>query len=163
MTSSRGFTLFEILVALAFIGVVAAIGLPVLNEAVVRNGVWTATEQIGLQIRQARLKAISHNSSFRVKFNCPSSNQYRILSVTGNPTVDDAVGRCDATLAYDSGIFDMPANVSFGTVPTLEVNGRGNFTAIGGTIPITVDVSWGSSVARSFTVSATGQIAFETF
>lgn len=163
MATNRGFTLIEVLVSLGFIAVVTAVALPVMNEAVIRNGVWTATEQMGTQIRQARLRAISHNTPFRVKFNCPSSNQYRVLVVTGNPVIDNAVGRCSSTFLYDSAPTQMPANVSFGTLPTLEVNGRGIFTAIGGAIPATINVSWGSSTARSFTVSATGQIAFETY
>ena len=161
--SNRGFSLIEILVALGFIAVVTAIGLPIMNEAVVRNGVWTATEQIGSEIRQARLRAISHNNAFRVRFNCPSTNQFRVLVVTGVASQDNASDRCSQTYTYDSATFQMPANVSFGTVPTLEVNGRGIFTVSSGTIPVTINVSWGSTVARSFTVSVTGQISYEVF
>ena len=45
---------------------------------------WTASELIGSQIRQARLKAISRNKSFRVRFDCPSAGQFRVLVVTGS-------------------------------------------------------------------------------
>src|SRR5687768_9883501 len=55
MQSSRGFTLFELLIVVAMIGILGAIGLPVLSDSSNRNKVWTATEQVASQIRQARL------------------------------------------------------------------------------------------------------------
>jgi hypothetical protein len=117
---------------------------------------------IGAQIRQARLKAISRNTRFRVRFDCPYAGNFRVLQVTGNPLIDDAPGRCTAQQTYDSGVFKMPPGVSFGTVPTLEVSGRGVFTAIDSAIPQTIEVTYGSST-RALTLTLTGQITFETY
>ena len=161
MRSERGFTLLEIIIVVGLIGVLGAIALPVLSESTNRNAVWTASEQIGSQVRQARLKAITRNSPFRVVFDCPATGQYRVLAVDG--TIDDE-DRCSNTVDGDSGVFVMPTNISFGTVPTMEVSGRGVYSLPGGgSLPLTITVQYGDSHARSLTVSVTGQITFEIY
>ena len=162
MGSDRGFTLIELLVALALIGILAAIGIPTLNESTNRNAVWTASEQIGSQIRQARLKAITRNTPFQVRFDCPADNQYRVLIVDG--TINDA-DRCDTSVTGDSGILVVPAPVSFNDgLPALQVDSRGRFSVIGGgALPLTITVQYSNTHSRDLTVSATGQITFETF
>ena len=86
--SARGFTLIELMITMALIGILAAIGLPVMSSSIERNRVWTGSELVGSQIRQARLKAISRNQRFRVRFDCPVAGQLRVLVVTGD---DDRV------------------------------------------------------------------------
>lgn len=161
MRSPQGFTMFELLVAMALITILAGIGIPTLMSANQRNQVWSASELIGSQIRQARLKAISRNKSFRVRFNCPEDNQFRLLEVTGNATIDNATDRCSTYQTYDSGVMAMPANVTFGEPDTLTVNSRGVFTSTGA-IPAVITVSYGDS-SRTLTMSATGKITFGTY
>ena len=161
MQSSRGFTLIELLIVVGMIGVIAAMGLPVLFDSTNRNAVWTASEQIASQVRQARLKAISRNTSFRVVFDCPGDRQYRVLVVDGN--IND-LDRCLQTRTHDSGVYQMPANVDFGVVPTLEVNGRGQYSLPGGGVmPLSINVQYANTHLRTFTVSITGQISFAAF
>jgi prepilin-type N-terminal cleavage/methylation domain-containing protein len=161
MQSSRGFTLIELLIVVGMIGVIAAMGLPVLFDSTNRNAVWTASEQIASQVRQARLKAISRNTSFRVVFDCPGDRQYRVLVVDGN--IND-LDRCQQTRTHDSGVYQMPANVDFGVVPTLEVNGRGQYSLPGGGVmPLSINVQYANTHLRTFTVSITGQISFAAF
>ncbi len=108
-----------------------------------RNSVWTASEQIGSQIRQARLKAITRNQNFRVAFDCPSVGQYRVLADPGRSgDSTTAPDRCNETLEFDSGVFSMPVNVSFGDVPLLQVNGRGIYSVldVGEVLPLTITV-----------------------
>lgn len=163
MRCNRGFTLFESIVTVGLVSILAGVGLPVMNQAMIRNKVWSASELIGSQIRRARLLAISRNSTFRVVFDCPAATQFRVLAVTGDPLVDDDVDRCGQTLDGDSGVFAMPAAVSFGVVPSLQVNGRGMYSSIGGAVPQVISVSYGAISSRSFTVTAAGQITFDTY
>lgn len=161
MRSNRGFSLIELLIVIGLIGVLGAAALPVLFDANNRNSVWTTSEQMGSQVRQARLKAITRNTSFQVRFNCPVAGQYRVLVVDGN--INDA-DRCTQYKTHDSGVYTTPANVTFGNPPTLQVNGRGQYSIVGvGALPLTVTVQHGNGHARNFTVSITGQITFATF
>jgi hypothetical protein len=58
----------------------------------------------------------------------------------------------------------MPSNVDFGAVPTLEVNGRGQYSLPGGGVmPLTINVQYSNTHMRTFTVSITGQISFAAF
>ena len=160
MRSNRGYTLIELMVVLALAGILAAIAIPVYIQSSARNSVWTASELIGSQLRQARLKAISRNRRFQVRFDCPAVGQFRVLAVD-DATIGDP-DRCSATEEFDSGVFAMPFQTTFGDdVDTLEVNGRGIFTSAGA-IPQTITVTNGEN-SRSLTVSITGQITFETF
>ena len=161
MRSSRGFTLFELLVVMALISVIAGIAIPTLAGSTARNQVWSASEVIGSQIRQARLKAISRNLSFRVRFDCPAAGQFRVLQVTGVAATDNAIDRCATNQPYDSGVYVLPANITTDITPTLTVNSRGVYSSTAG-IPTTINVSYGGATTsvRSLTVSATGQINF---
>jgi prepilin-type N-terminal cleavage/methylation domain-containing protein len=162
MRSTRGFTMFELLIVMALIAIFAAMGIPTLQESTRRNAVWTASETIGTQVRQARLKAISRNRSFRIRFNCPAAGQFRVLEVTGNSTIDSHVNRCTMQQTHDSGVYAMPANVNYGTPPTLTVNSRGVFSS-SGSIPAAITVTYGTYSSRQLTVSATGQISFAAY
>ena len=153
--------MIELLITLGLIGVVSAISVPVFMESNSRSALWSGSEQIGASVRSARLKAISQNAAYRVTFNCPVANQLRTLIMTGDPDVDDAGGRCSQTLDGDSGIIKLPVGVAYDVADTtsLEVTGRGIFTAAGGGIPLTITVTHGSAT-RTLTVSGTGQITF---
>lgn len=155
--------MIELLVVMALIGILSAMGIPTLQEANRRNAVWTTSELIGSQIRQARLKAISRNKSFKVRFDCPSSGQFRILEVTGNTTIDNASNRCSTSQTYDSGVFAVPTAVTYGSPPIFTVDSRGNFTVSSGSLPATITVTYGNYSSRTMTVSTTGQVNFATY
>lgn len=163
MRSTRGFTLFELLIVLALIAILSAVAIPTLMEGTARNSVWTASEQIGSQIRQARLKAISRNRTFRVRFDCPAVGQFRVLVVTGDNAIDTAADRCSNTVEFDSGVYAMPDRVAYtDPPPLLEVNSRGVFTSTLG-IPTTITVTYAGASSRSLSMSATGQISFDVY
>ena len=166
MRSERGFTLLEALVVIGIIGVLGAAALPVMFDSNNRNAVWTTSEQIGSQVRQARLMAITRNTAFQVRFNCPNAGNYRLLVVDGN--INDA-DRCTQYRslpggARDSGVMTVPANVTFGNPASLQVNGRGQYSIVGvGALPLTVSVAHSNGHTRTMTISITGQISFATF
>ena len=161
MRSERGFTLLEAIVVIGLISVLGAMALPVMFDSNNRNAVWTASEQIGSQVRQARLKAITRNTSFQIRFNCPAARNYRLLVVDGN--INDA-DRCTQFKEQDSGVYTVPLSVAYGNPPTLQVNGRGQYSIVGaGSLPLTVTVQHSNGHARAMTISITGQVSFATF
>ena len=163
MRSERGFTLIEILVGVAIIGIISGVALPVFLSANARSNLWVGSERVGATIRQTRLLAITQNNSYRLTFACPSAGLMRQLIVTGDPAVDDAAGRCSQTLDGDGAPVAMPTGISYTTssATAMNITGRGVFTATGAAIPLTITVTNGTST-RSLTVSATGQITFST-
>lgn len=162
MRSPSGFTLVELLIALGVAGILAAVAVPVFIESSGRNNVWSASELIGAQIRQARLKAITRNTTFQVRFNCPAAGQFRSLVMTGDALIDDAVDRCSQTRPFDSGVQALPISVTSSPANTIQVTGRGIVSVVGAAVPHTISVSYGAST-RTLIISATGQITFSTF
>ena len=164
MRSQRGYTTIELVVVIGLIGIVSGIALPVFMEANARRDLWTGAELIGSTVRSARLKAITQNTTYRVVFDCPGTNEVRALVLTGDAAVDDPANfatRCGETYDGDSGILELPTLVSYdtGAATALQVTGRGVFTALGDAIPLTISVSKGGGI-RSLRVSGTGQITF---
>ena len=150
----------DILVTLGLMGVVGAAAVTQMNSAMSRNQIWSGAEAIAGQVRAARLAAISRNSKFRVRFDCPSVGRLRVLAVTGDASIDNASNRCSTMIANDGAEILMPAKVSFGTVPTLEINNRGTVSLSTGTMPVSIVVSYGGiSATRTVVVTNTGRIS----
>lgn len=161
MRQNRGYSLIELLVGLGIIMVMMAAAVPYLLESGRRSNLWAGSERMGALIRQTRLKAISQNATYRVRFNCPGTNQARGLLLTGTAAVDNAANRCTTTLAGDSEVVVMPTGVGVNPAAATElrVTPRGVFSAVGDAIPLTITMSYGATT-RTLTVSATGQITF---
>jgi len=158
MRSDRGYTLVELAVVLLLIGVLSGIALPVFLSSNQMSALWTNSERIGAIIRQTRLKAITTNTAYELRFDCPAEGELRALVVDAD--IADP-NRCNMDKDQDSQIVDMTNGVTFanGTATGLQITGRGVFTAIGDAIPLLITVNYGANV-RYLTVSATGQITF---
>jgi prepilin-type N-terminal cleavage/methylation domain-containing protein len=162
MRSERGYTLFEVLIVLGLIGVISGIALPVFLSSNAMNSLWTSSERLGGLVRQTRLRAISRNTTYQLRFNCPAAGAARGLIVTGNPAIDAAANRCSLSQDGDTEIVYMNPGVTYtpaAGVTGFAITGRGVFTTMGGAIPTTVNVAYGAK-SRYLTVSPTGQITF---
>lgn len=59
---------------------------------------------VAATVRNARYNAVASNTRLRVRFNCPSVGQMRVVEVTGNAAIDGADNRCDlAAYPYPDG------------------------------------------------------------
>ena len=94
MRNERGFSLMEVVVVAGVIGLVAAVAIPGMQVAADRNKVITTADLVAAQIREARLAAITRNTTFRVMFDCPAPGAMRMVEFMGVPAVDDAADRC---------------------------------------------------------------------
>jgi Tfp pilus assembly protein FimT len=157
VNNQRGFSVVDVVASLGLAGVLAAITVPMLDQAVARNRVWTAGDIVASQVRLARLTAISRNTTFRLVFGCPDAASLRILVVTGNAAIDNAADRCSQQQPNDRPAVYLPTGVSPSATPTLEVTGRGVFSTVGGAMPLSVGVTNGTTT-RTLTITSTGLV-----
>jgi len=125
MRRNAGYTLIEVLIATAIMGLLFAIGLPRLSRLRAPYAMAGATRQIAADIQAARQRAISRNTSYRVNFNA-AAKTYRLERLVGLAwTADGAVQR-------------LPNGVNIGTItpgnPVFDSRGLGAGDV---TIPLT--------------------------
>ena len=136
--AESGFTLIEILMVTALVGIVSVIGMPLLGQISGTIELGEAARQVERELQSARMTAVSANQPVRVMFNCPAAGQYRMVELIGTPAVpnaaDGAVGRC-STSTYpfpapdnnpitrpnnDGALRTLSSQVGFTTVTTIE-------------------------------------------
>lgn len=135
---AAGFSLIEVIVVTALIGVVTGIAFPLFNTVTDRMRLNQAAREVERAVQQARTKAVQNNRAMRVRFNCPQPGQFRVVEVVGSPSapaaVDGATNRCDSTLYpyppidtdpatrpnLDGPVLRLDPKISFGSVQTIE-------------------------------------------
>lgn len=172
---AAGFTLVEALVAAALVGILAAAAGPTIASSMRLYALNTSAQTVASAIRGARYTAVSRNKSVRVRFNCPATNQFRVVEVLGT-AADSAADRCsETTYPYPDGngaadpdvdgpIVRLPSDAQFGTAQDLQIDTGGRVQRLTGcptcvttAAPVTVVVTNGSQT-RTITVSADGQV-----
>lgn len=164
LANQRGFTLLEILVVMGVAGVLAAVALPGMLAALERNRVITGTDLLASQLRQARLAAITRNTAFVVRFDCPATGAVRVLAWTGNAAVDDAGNRCSLNQPNDGSPVYLPTGVTVndGAPAAIRVNARGLYSIQdGGPLPLNLSVSYGS-ISRTLVITEAGHVRTPT-
>jgi type II secretion system protein H len=96
-----GFSLVELLMVVALVGIVSVIGLPLLGQVSGTIELGEAARQLERELQSARITAVSANQPVRVMFNCPVDQQYRMVELIGTPKTpaagDGVVSRCSET------------------------------------------------------------------
>jgi prepilin-type N-terminal cleavage/methylation domain-containing protein len=133
-----GFSLIELLMVVALVGIVSVIGIPLLGNISGTIALGEATRQVERELQSARMTAVSANQPVRVMFDCPVVGQYRMVELIGTPKVpaagDGVVARC-SEIAYpfpapdnnpitrpnnDGPLRRLAADVTFSTSTTIE-------------------------------------------
>lgn len=96
MKNDRGFSLIEMVVIVAVIGIVAAMATPVITDVVESMRLGASARELERELQTARLKSVQTNRRLQVRTNCPVQGQYRIIEALGTAT-DTAGDRCSAT------------------------------------------------------------------
>ena len=182
--SQSGFSLIELLMVTALVGIVSVIGLPLLGQMSGAIELGEAARQVERELQSARMTAVSANQPVRVMFDCPAVGSYRMVELIGTPGApaagDGVIGRCSTTTypfpAPDNNPITRPNNdgplrtlatlVTFTTVTTIEFWPDGSaHTNTGGTNPWPPIASPGTNIVltrsgktKSILVNGIGKI-----
>lgn len=101
---ARGFSLIELALVVAVISIVAAIAIPTILGMLTNMRVNAQARLVERELQTARLRAVGTNRAIRIRFNCPGTNQFRLVEVIGTPSVpapadDDAASATRCGLA----------------------------------------------------------------
>jgi prepilin-type N-terminal cleavage/methylation domain-containing protein len=147
----RGFSLIEVLMATTLIGIIAAMGVPLIGDVADSIKLGEAARQVERELQTARMTAVSANRPVRVRFNCPAAGEYRMVELIGTPSVpaagDSAANRCafasypfpaadrnPLTLPNNDGpVRTLDSTVSFQQSTTIEFWADGSAHAASGT------------------------------
>jgi len=127
LANDRGLTLFELLVVLVIVGVLAALGIPNLLGAINASKVKQAQTQVQGIIRGAQRQALNSGASCGLKLNT-SNNPITISDINSSPT-NTCLSASTLVLPQDVKIL---TNLS-GTPPSITFNFKGRSNK-GGTI-----------------------------
>jgi Tfp pilus assembly protein FimT len=137
--SEAGFSLIDLIVVVAIIGVMCAITLPLMLGAIDRMRLGQSAREVERELQQAKQRAVGKGSVMRVHFNCPTAREFRSVELIGTTSVpvaaDSAVAaRCSKTTypypAPDANPLTRPnldgpprfidPSVTFGAVQSIE-------------------------------------------
>lgn len=99
LTNDSGVSLIDMLMVIAIIASLSAIAIPNFLSSIEQYRLGTSVRAVERELQFARLKAVSSQNPMRIRFNCPTANQLRVVELIGtslNPDpADSATNRCD--------------------------------------------------------------------
>jgi prepilin-type N-terminal cleavage/methylation domain-containing protein len=139
----RGFTLVELIAALAVLVTVSAIALPSMLSAIDRAKLPQAAREVERELQSAKSRAVIKGRAMRVRFNCPAAGEYRVVELLGTTSVplpaDSSADRCSPTQYpyppadtdpvttpnLDGPVRTFDSTISFGETETVEFRANG--------------------------------------
>ena len=139
----NGFSLTELMIVGALVGVMAAIAVPAIGGAMQQYAVINASQQVASAIRAARVQAVGKNQLLHVHFDAEAET-YQVLDAA-----DMAVGSL-FSLPEGTQFVDADTDIEFSTSGRLQNPGLA---------PITVVVGNGDDAQnRTITVTSSGRV-----
>ncbi len=112
---ARGFTLIEMVIVLAIVGVLVTFGFPAIQQLLVRNQIESATRNTANIMRLARLEAIKHNVQVLVNFDSTANTVWAYANVDGTAGYSPDSSKPQGTVDYQVGdTYHLPNGVTFG-------------------------------------------------
>jgi len=173
----------------AVIAIVSAIAVPSIRSSSEQMKLANASREVERVLQTARMKSVRADRVMRVRFNCPTAGEYRMVELLGTikvPAADDAdasaATRCGvanypfpdtnpeffAVPNNDGPLKQLPTNVVFDTVQTIDFWPNGTAHTVGASAPIAGDVTLSmsntklaSTYTKSITVNGLGKITLQ--
>jgi Tfp pilus assembly protein FimT len=181
-TRESGFTMIEVVVVSAVAMITIGLAAPSLTGAMQHYQFNTDVQQLATTIRNARYKAVTTNATMRVRLNCPTRGQMRIVQLTGNAAIDNAANRCDEsvypypgttpTTANDGPVLLMGTSINYpSNASSIEISTTGRMVPLtacpncaAGSPPFVLYVEdERNSLRRSLTVASSGSVTVADF
>jgi type II secretory pathway pseudopilin PulG len=133
-----GFSIVDLMAVVLVLGILSAMVVPAMKNATDGMRLGQSAREVERELQTARLRAVTSNRAIRVRFNCPTAGQYRMVELIGTPTnnsgLDQPSNRCQESVypavAPDRSPLTVPNHdgpsrsihplVSFGATRTLE-------------------------------------------
>jgi type II secretory pathway pseudopilin PulG len=106
--SDTGFSLIDLVVVVAIIGIVCAITIPLMLGAIDRMRLGQSAREVERELHQAKQRAVGKSSVVRVHFNCPAARDYRSVELIGTPSAPLAQDTAGAARCGTAG-YPFPA------------------------------------------------------
>ena len=185
--AEAGFTLIDVMVTIAVLAILAGTAIPPLKDVTGTITLGQSQRDVERELQTARLKAVTSNRPIRVRFNCPSTGEFRMVELvgsTGSPdSADGANDRCSDTKYpypsadnnpltrpnHDGPVRRLNKGITFGATSTLEFWPDGSVHKQSGTSnpwPV-VDASGTAitvtkgTLVRTITVNSIGKIQLQ--
>jgi len=126
---NTGFTLIELMIAIAIISIVSIIAVPNFNDVIPRYRLKAAARDLQANMQKARLQAIKENSPVQIRFDSTNSpgfyyfdtiddnsytaGEFRVDLSTYKSNIDFGTG--NATLNWNSSSCSQATAITFGT------------------------------------------------
>jgi prepilin-type N-terminal cleavage/methylation domain-containing protein len=158
--SQRGFSLPELMITVAILTTVLAVGVPMVNDVAAGIKLNDAARMIERELQDARLKAVSTNRPLRVRTNCPAAGFIRTVEVVGT-AVDASANRClqaafpfppDDNMVtrpnHDGPVRSIPGGATV-TTATYEFQPDGTVFSVVANVPSRITVDQTMTVTRN--------------
>jgi len=106
--SEAGFSLVDVIVVVAIIGIVSAITIPLMLGALDRMRLGQSAREVERELQQAKQRAVGKSSVMRVHFNCPTAREYRSVELIGTPNAPLAADTGNAARCSTTGPYKFP-------------------------------------------------------
>jgi type IV fimbrial biogenesis protein FimU len=149
---SKGFSLFELLVTLAIVGILAAVAVPSFRTAMQNTQADTEVADLQRAFNFARLEAINRGVNVVIApvNGATWSSQLRIMLQTESVKTQPAVLRLIAAMS-NGAVVNVPANVT-----AVEFNNLGGLTVP--SAQVTFAYARGPTISRTLNVCLSGRI-----
>jgi type IV fimbrial biogenesis protein FimT len=143
--SQHGFTLIELMIAIALLGIVAALGLPSYNVWIQNTMIRNAAESIQNGLQKARMEAVKRNTS--IYFELGANSAWKVGCVT--PTAD-----CPDPIEKRAAKEGSSTNISVPAVPAGATTVVFNSLGLVLTIPFAATAPFNQLDITNLTLSA---------